>query len=89
MNTNKNTFAKILVALIALAAVIAGAIAIYKKFFCKSDDLCDFADDFDDEENVEPATEVKRGYVSIPLDGSEENTSDDKTEAKETDEEEL
>ena len=81
MNTNKNTFVKILVTLIALAAVIAGAIAIYKKFFCKSDDLCDFADDFDDEENIEPATEVKRGYVSIPLDGfADEAAAEDTVE---------
>ncbi len=79
MNTNKNTFVKILVTLIALAAVIAGAIAIYKKFFCKSDDLCDFADDFDDEENIEPATEVKRGYVSIPLDGVADEAADEDT----------
>ena len=81
MNTNKNTFVKILVTLIALAAVIAGAIAIYKKFFCKSDDLCDFADDFDDEENIEPATEVKRGYVSITLDGvADEAAAEDTVE---------
>lgn len=67
----KNTFVKILVTVIALAAVVAGAIAIYKKFFCKSDDICDFVDDFDDEENIEPSDEVKRGYVSIPLEEPE------------------
>lgn len=73
----KNTFVKILVTLIALAAVIAGAIAIYKKFFCKSNNTDDFDDAFDDEEPDETTTEVKRGYVSIPLDG----TASDESEA--------
>jgi len=77
----KNTFVKILVTLIALAAVVAGAIAIYKKFFCKSDDICDFADDFDDEENIEPSEEVKRDYVSIPL---EEPVADDTADNDDT-----
>lgn len=62
----KNTFAKILAGVIILAAVIAGAFVIYRKFFCKEfeEELEDFSDDEADEAHDE---EIKREYVSIPF----------------------
>ncbi|MBQ9765203.1 MAG: hypothetical protein IJW18_03290 [Lachnospiraceae bacterium] len=70
----KKTFAKVLVTLIALAAIVAGAIAIYRKFFCLPDEDCDF---FDDENDIpQPSDTTKRGYVNVPLDNEPDYDAD-------------
>ncbi len=69
-------FGKIIVCILSIAAVAAGAYYLYKKLFAKNkdeslDDLCDSVDDFGDEEAAE-----SREYVSINI------TSEDDEEEK-------
>ncbi len=75
--------AKKLGKLIIVTAVIAGIIAVgilvYNKIKGDSDDFDDF-DDFDDEDFDDDFSDLEsesnRGYVSIPVDGSEEKASE-------------
>lgn len=52
----------------ALSAVVAGGVALYKKFFAPEEDFSDLDDDFDDEfedEDLDSDTQAERGYVSL------------------------
>ena len=52
----------------ALSAVVAGGVALYKKFFAPEEDFSDLDDDFDEEfedEDLDSDTQAERGCVSL------------------------
>ena len=52
----------------AVSAVVAGGVALYKKYFAPEEDFSDLDDDFDDEfedEDLDNESQSERGYVSL------------------------
>lgn len=68
----------------ALSAVVAGGVALYKKFFAPEEDFSDLDDDFDDEfedEDLDSEPHAERGYV--PLSNAAETVKEKAEEAGE------
>ena len=69
----------------AISAVVAGGVALYKKFFAPEEDFSDLDDDFDDEfeeEDLDSEPHTERGYVS--LNNTAETVKEKAEEAGET-----